>query len=243
MGQAQDGHHGPARQRDDQYVRPKRCKATRDEYEAHKHEMKSEHKHDYETQFATSTRTLWCDAKARFHTTLHEHAGPRRDDGHLFAHVGGRLRADAAAVACANAHNGSRTQRAKKRQRHAANAPRRAAGKASERQLRARAARAPAPARVRAPRHQPPRARAPLPRRLLGRRALSHRRHARRPVARVAAQVDRRDAHRQKDRTYWQFRGRAHVHGRARRLLGQDRARSRVGCARQGAGRSWSSRT
>jgi len=111
---------------------PEEMQRWRDENVVHKAEMKSnpEHKHDYETQFATSSRTLWCDAKAYFHTTLPNMPG-RAETMDIYSHTwADALRADAAAVACANAHNGFEAQRAQKRQRRATNAPRRAAGKA-----------------------------------------------------------------------------------------------------------------
>ena len=117
-------------------IRPHRTspemQKSRDEHAAHKHEMKStpEHKHDYETQFATSSRTRWWDKRACFHTVLQNMPGRVKTMDILSYTWADALRADAAAVACANAHNGYTTQRAQKKQRHAANAPRRAAGMA-----------------------------------------------------------------------------------------------------------------
>ena len=108
---------------------PPEMQKARDAHEAHKHEMKStpEHKHDYKTRFATSSRTSWRDKHARFVTQLHEIPG-RAETMYIHSHTwADALRADAAAVACANAHNSLNTQRAQKKQRLAANAPKRAA--------------------------------------------------------------------------------------------------------------------
>jgi len=112
---------------------PEEMQKARDEHAAHKHEMKStpEHKHDYKTKFATSSRTSWRDKKADFDTTLRNMPGRARTM-HIYSHTwADALRADAATVACANAHNSWNTQRAQKKQRLAANAPRRAAGMAT----------------------------------------------------------------------------------------------------------------
>jgi len=97
---------------------------TRDEYAAHKHEMKSEHPHDHVAQFAMSTRTAWVSNRGYFHTKLKRMAA---GTVHILSHTwADALRADAAATACANAHNSLETKRARKRQRHSALATKRA---------------------------------------------------------------------------------------------------------------------
>jgi hypothetical protein len=109
--------------------RPNRTAAepARDEYAAHKHEMASEHPHDHETQFVTSSRTRWHSKRARFHTQLKRIPGRPKTmsiRSHTWADA---CRADAAAVACADANGISwKVKRAQKKLRFATNAPRRA---------------------------------------------------------------------------------------------------------------------
>jgi len=104
--------------------------ATKAEYMAHKGEMASEgDKFDCTTQFATSTRTRWEDRRGhRFDTCLQRIPGcPIKL--HIVSFTwADALRADAAAVACADAHNSHKKQRMRKRKRFASNALRRTAG-------------------------------------------------------------------------------------------------------------------
>jgi len=96
------------------------------DYEAHKHEMASEHKEDNTAQFALSRRTRWFQKS--FCTDL-------KIQNHLMVIYSSTwadaLKADAAANACADAHASWKTQRAQKAQLHAALADRRAAGVAT----------------------------------------------------------------------------------------------------------------
>ena len=96
------------------------------EYEAHKHEMASEHKKDKTTQFALSKKTTW------FKKSFYTHIKISNHDLHIASSTwADALKTDAAATACADAHASFKTQRVKKTQRHAASADRRAAGVAA----------------------------------------------------------------------------------------------------------------
>ena len=227
--------------RDDQYVRPKRCKATRDEYEAHKHEMKSEHKHDYETQFATSTRTHGWMQRTRFHTTASRtcRAAPRR---WTFIRTRGRTlprRCGRRGVRrCAQ-----RVGRRSARKSGSATPPMRPGARPADPSGDSSALERRELLRLREHVHRVTKRRVRV---LLcpdGCWADALFRTAAMPAGQWLAWQHKSTAemHTEKGQDLWQFRGRAWVHGRARRLLGQDRARSRVGCARQGAGRSRSS--
>ena len=103
--------------------------ATRNEYVAHRHEMKSEHKHDHKTRFVTSSYTSWHPGGAYFDTNL-QGMPCLPNTVHILSHTwADACRADAAAVACSDAHGKSlRAQRAKKKERLAENAARREFG-------------------------------------------------------------------------------------------------------------------
>lgn len=106
---------------------PKQMQAARVEYAAHKKEMASEHPHDHKTQFVTSSRTSWFLKHAYFHTKLQNILGRPQTMNIISYTWADACRADAAAVACIDAHGRSwEAQRAQKEQRLATNALRRA---------------------------------------------------------------------------------------------------------------------
>ena len=107
---------------------PAELQAARNQYAAHKHEMKSEHPHDHKTQFVMSSRTSWCSTNA-FLTLLPCIPDRLKTMSILSYTWADACRADAAAVACSDAHERSlKAQRAKKKEHFAANAARREFG-------------------------------------------------------------------------------------------------------------------
>ena len=90
--------------------------ATVRDYEAHAHEIDA----------AFPAHTKWCPNKKCFHTQLKKIPGFQKTE-HIHSHSwADALRAHAAATACADAHHSMVTIRVAKRQRVAANAPKRA---------------------------------------------------------------------------------------------------------------------
>ena len=100
---------------------PEESEATVRDYEAHAHEFKR----------VFPRFTTWCAKKKRFVTQLKKIPGFKKNvtiNSHSWADA---LRAHAAATACADAHNSNVTIQAAKRQRVAANAPKRADDRAT----------------------------------------------------------------------------------------------------------------